>query len=140
MSSNIKLVRESVQATRDHVLPKGSALEKRSGGAAPADQSGSDSAVSGLIPGAYDQAVAKAVQSIAQTSAIAIQDAADMMRNISTVETTAIGVATAKWIANPTNQAYKEIIDKSISMIKDSAKAYGEIGKSVHEVLSLFDV
>jgi hypothetical protein len=42
-----------------------------------------------------------AYQSIAQSAALAIQDAADYLRNVSTIASTAAGVAMAQYLANP---------------------------------------
>lgn len=41
----------------------------------------------------------KAYQSVAQSAAIAVQDAADALRNVSTIATTAAGVAMAQYLA-----------------------------------------
>ncbi len=43
----------------------------------------------------------KAYQSVAQSSAIAIQDATDYLRNVNTITATAIGVAMAQMLENP---------------------------------------
>lgn len=42
----------------------------------------------------------RAYQSVAQSTAIAIQDATDYLRNVSTIATTSIGVAMAQIAAN----------------------------------------
>ena len=87
---------------------------------------------------ANEQAAGLATQSVAQSMAIAIQDAADLLRNISTIESTAIGIATAKWIADPVNVAYKEVIQTSQQVIGDTAKTMGEIGKIAAQILTEF--
>ena len=87
---------------------------------------------------AHTQAVAKAVQSIAQSAAISVQDATDMMRNVTTVEVTAIGVATAKWIADPSNVQYVEIINKALSTLKETALLYETMGQKAANVLKQF--
>ena len=61
-----------------------------------------------------------------------------MLRNITTVELTAIGVATAKWLENPANPAYKEIIDESMKTIVAASKTYMTIGQNAAKVLDLF--
>lgn len=86
---------------------------------------------------AYDQSVSKAVQSIGQTTAIVIQDAGDMLRNVSTIEVTAIGAATAAWLATKDPQ-YKEIIDASMKVIQDAAATYLTIGQNAYQVLNQF--
>lgn len=86
----------------------------------------------------YEYSIDKAVQSIAQTTAIVIQDAADMMRNVSTEEVTAIGVATAKWIVQPEMVVYETIINQSMQVIENSAAAYLALGKAAYQVLEQF--
>lgn len=138
-NSNLELIHSAVRKANQIVLsataPKmpPSAGGAGSGAGARSDESGPDT------DSPYDQAVAKAVQSIAQSTAIAIQDGVDMLRNVSTVEVTAIGTATAKWIANPTMVVYKEVISTSVETIQDAAKAYKDIGQAAFEVLQQFD-
>jgi hypothetical protein len=85
------------------------------------------------------QSAARSVQSIGQTTAIVIQDAGDMLRNISTIETTAIGVATAAWVASEgTLVAYKDIIDEGITIMKAAADLYKTIGTNAYFVLNQF--
>src|SRR4029079_10151847 len=84
--------------------------------------------------GTYDHSNARAVQSIGQTTAIVIQDAGDMLRNVSTVEVTSIGAATAAWIATK-DPSYKEIIDTSMNVMKEAADLYKTIGTNAFAVL-----
>jgi hypothetical protein len=86
------------------------------------------------------QAAGMAVQSVAQSMAIAIQDATDMLRNVSTVATTAIGVATAKWIETPEMVLYKEIITTAQGLIQAAATDFATIGKNASSILSGFPV
>ena len=54
----------------------------------------------------------RAYQAVAQSSAIVIQDAADYLRNMETISTTAIGSALAKALNDPDKiDAAKAIID-----------------------------
>ena len=117
--TNIQRVQDSVDRTRKAVLPK-------------ADEKGTTAL------DAFDQAVAKAVQSIAQSAAVTVQDATDMMRNITTVEVTAVGVATAKWIADPADPQYVEIINKSLETIREASVIYERIGQKAASVLKEF--
>ncbi len=133
--SNLELVRESVAATRESVVPSRAPVGGPEGARTGAPHGGKSE-----TPNAYDQGVSNAVQSIAQSAAIAIQDATDLMRNVSTVETTAIGAATAKWLATPENVAYKEVIEQSLKTIKGVADVYKDIGTKTADVLKLFDV
>jgi len=84
------------------------------------------------------QAVGVSVQSIAQSMAIAVQDATDLLRNISTIETTAIGVASAKWVANPENVLYKQVISSCEDTIKEAADIFKTIGINTSEVLKKY--
>lgn len=86
---------------------------------------------------AGDQSNARAVQSIGQTTAIVIQDAAEMLRNTNTVEVTAIGAATAKWIATR-DPIYQEIIQNCMKVMQDAADLYLTIGTNAHQVLTQF--
>ncbi len=79
-------------------------------------------------------------QSVAQSMAIAVQDAVDLMRNISAIETTAIGAATAKWIENPENPAYPVIIANSTTTLNASAALMKTVGENTASVLQQFVV
>jgi hypothetical protein len=119
--SNLDLAVQNVKATQSAV-GLGGKSGSLSSGPTPSDQSG-----------------AKAVQSIGQTTAIVIQDAADTLRNVNTIETTAIGAATAAWLATPENVAYKEIIQSSMEMMTQAAALYLTIGTNAATVLQKFD-
>ncbi|MBK6917217.1 MAG: hypothetical protein IPH07_07440 [Deltaproteobacteria bacterium] len=84
------------------------------------------------------QAGGMAVQSVAQSMAIAIQDATDMLRNVSTIATTAMGVAAAKWIETPEMVLYKQIIDTAQGLIQTAAGDFLTIGQNAATVLSAF--
>jgi hypothetical protein len=125
---NLDEVRESIRQTQLAVLA-GSTLP------APSAKGGGD-----LSPATtYAQSEGKAVQSIGQTTAIVIQDAADMLRNISTIEVTAIGAATAAWLADPANAAYETIINEATTVIQNAAAAYLLIGQNAYTVFKQFD-
>jgi Na+/citrate or Na+/malate symporter len=133
-SSNLDLVRQSVRHTQLALFGGGTGA-----GAAPlaaeqaAVQTGKD------LQTAYGAAVGKTVQSIGQTTAIVIQDAADMLRNVSTVEVTAIGAATAAWIATKQTQPYKDIIEESITVMQQAAALYLTIGQNAYTVMNQFN-
>ena len=76
-----------------------------------------------------------AVQSVAQSTAIAIADSTDMLRNISTIATTAIGIALSKWIATPENVLYKEVISTAQGLISQAADDMKTIGDNAGDVL-----
>jgi hypothetical protein len=120
-TSNLELVRKNVRATQNVVMPGG----------------GNDpNGVTGPTPSAQSQA--KAAQSVGQTTAIVIQDAADMLRNVSTIETTAIGAATAAWLATQ-DPAYALIIETSMSVMEQTAALYLTIGTNAATVLAKFE-
>lgn len=72
--------------------------------------------------------------SINQSVALAVQSAVDLMRNINTIETTVIGVASASWLANPAMSQYKDIIEnatKNITFAVDNLAKVGSVGAGV---------
>ena len=73
---------------------------------------------------------------INQSIAEAVQDATDLLKNISTIETTVIGVASAKWLAEPANVAYKEIIDNAKENISFAVKNLTEVGSAGASLLA----
>lgn len=91
---------------------------------------------SATVPSA--QATGLAVQSVAQSAAMAVQDAANLFRNLSTIETTAIGAATAKWIETPENVAYLLIIEESQRVLQNAAALIETVGKSASAALQAF--
>ena len=78
--------------------------------------------------------------SIAQSVEQAVQDATDTLRNISTMETTVIGVASAKWLADPVNVAYKEIIDNAKESIQFAVSNLSAVGEASAKILQELDV
>ena len=123
--NNLELVQASTQAIQKAVF-KGQAASPSSGGSANGTS-------------ALDQSTARAVQSIGQTTAIVIQDAGDMLRNISTIETTSIGAATAAWIASEgVDVIYETIIDKGMTIMQQAADLYLKIGQNAYQVLIQF--
>ncbi|WP_337880246.1 hypothetical protein [Rheinheimera sp.] len=72
--------------------------------------------------------------SVNQSVALAVQSAVDLMRNLNTIETTVIGVASASWLAQPENMAYKEIIEtatKTITFAVENLAQVGSVGAQV---------
>lgn len=82
----------------------------------------------------------KAYQSVSQSTAIAIQDAADNLRNISTISATAMGVAMAEMLATGDVAKYSPIITEANKMISDSATNFKTIGTNAEDVLKNFPV
>ncbi|MDR3419514.1 MAG: hypothetical protein P4L83_25320 [Nevskia sp.] len=79
----------------------------------------------------------KAYQSVAQSAAIAVQDATDALRNISTIATTAVGVAMAQYLATG-EQKYADVLDKAQTVMKGATEDYGKIGAAAATVLKNF--
>ncbi len=79
----------------------------------------------------------KAYQSVAQSSAIAVQDATDALRNISTIMTTAVGVAMAQLLATG-NKQYAQVIEQAQDVMESATEDYGKIGVAAATVLKSF--
>ena len=69
----------------------------------------------------------KAYQSVAQTTAIAVQDAADHLRNLSTLSATALGVAVAQFLATG-EPKYLQAVEAVQGMVKSAADDFQKIG------------
>lgn len=102
----------------------------------PATSAAQASSASGTTPAA--QAKGLALQSVAQSAAMIVQDASNLFRNLSTIEATAIGAATAKWIETPENVAYLLIIEESQRVIQNAATIIEAAGQSASKVLQAF--
>lgn len=80
----------------------------------------------------------KAYQSVAQSTALAVQDATDALRNVSTMATTAAGVALAQILATGQIEPYKPTLDSAQSMITKAIADFQAIGEAAGAVLSSF--
>ena len=80
----------------------------------------------------------KAYQSVSQSTAIAVQDATDQLRNFGTIGATAIGVAMAQMLATGDVAKYGPIIEQANKMLQDSAANFKTIGENAGEVLQKF--
>jgi hypothetical protein len=78
----------------------------------------------------------KAYQSVAQSAAIAVQDATDALRNISTISTTAAGVVIAQMIAG--NDANAQVLTQVQSMMTSATEDYERIGAAAIKILGSF--
>lgn len=78
----------------------------------------------------------KAYQSVAQSTAIAIQDATDALRNISTIATTATGVVVAQMlIGDEKNSPMLQQIQK---IVTNATADYVAIGQAAAQILKEF--
>lgn len=86
----------------------------------------------------------KAYQFVAQSTAIAIQDAVDNLRNINTIATTAIGVATAQMLANYENpnaiQNLTKVIVEAQAVAAGAVANFTAIGTGAAAVLKSYPV
>jgi cytochrome bd-type quinol oxidase subunit 1 len=79
----------------------------------------------------------KAYQSVAQSAAIAVQDATDNLRNVNTIGMTAMGVAIAQLLATG-DQKYAEAIQQANTMMTGAAELFKTVGQNAAVVLSGF--
>ncbi|AHE27328.1 hypothetical protein V4E86_05680 [Burkholderia pseudomallei] len=79
----------------------------------------------------------KAYQSVAQSTALAVQDATDALRNITTIATTAAGVAMAQFLATGKPQ-YATALTQAQEMMKSATDDYAKIGTVAATVLKGF--
>lgn len=82
----------------------------------------------------------KAYQSVAQSTAIAVQDATDSLRNVSTMSTTAMGVAMAQMLATGDVAKFSPIIEQANTMMEQSAAHFNTIGTNAGNLLNNFPV
>ncbi len=80
----------------------------------------------------------KAYQSVAQSAALAIQDATDNLRSLETVANTAIGVALGKYLKDPTNTTYPTVIKNAQGMVTQGATQLANAGKAAKKILGNF--
>jgi hypothetical protein len=79
----------------------------------------------------------KAYQMVAQSTALAIQDATDNLRNLSTVSTTAIGAAIAQYLATG-EKKYSDAIATAQNLVGTAAGQFKTIGEDAADVLNGF--
>jgi hypothetical protein len=78
-----------------------------------------------------------AVQSVSQSVAISVQDASDFMRDMATIETTAIGVATKKMIEEK-NPLYIPIIEACQNVMMQAEQYWVKVGEDGATILSAY--
>lgn len=80
----------------------------------------------------------KAYQAVSQTAAIAVQDAADQLRNMGTISTTASGVAIAQLLATGNTDECSAVLDQLQTLMTNSADNFKTIGENAGNILSSF--
>ncbi len=83
------------------------------------------------------QGAGKAYQSVAQSMAIAVQDATDGLRNTTTMATTAMGVALAQFLATK-DEEYLKAIAPAQGMITASTTTLTTVGTTATTILKAF--
>ena len=81
----------------------------------------------------------KAFQSISQSMAIAVQDAVDYMRNVSTMSATAQGVAMAKFLETKNPLYLTQAMKDAQTMASNAATSFATISTNAKEVLGRFN-
>lgn len=80
----------------------------------------------------------KAYQAVAQSMAIAVQDAADYVRNIGTITNTAIGVALAEMLATGETAPYETVIKDASAAMTQATSNFLTLGQNAGSVLENF--
>lgn len=78
-----------------------------------------------------------AVQSVSQSVAISVQDASDFMRDLATIETTAIGIATKKMIEEK-NPLYIPIIEACQNAMMQAEQYWVKVGEDGATIMSAY--
>src|SRR5436305_475371 len=80
----------------------------------------------------------KAFQFVAQAAAMAVQDATDNLRNVSTISTTAIGMAMAQLMSTGDSQTWGPVIEAAQGLVQSCAADFEKIGENAAMVLKNF--
>ena len=80
---------------------------------------------------------AKAYQAVAQATALAIQDATDTLRNMSTVSTVAVGTAMSNYIATG-DQRWVDAVHQAQRIADQAASTFMTVGTNAKSVLEGF--
>jgi len=86
------------------------------------------------LPTPLESAKNTASQAIAQASAMAFADATDNLRNISSISTTAIGVALSRFIENG-DMINLEAIEQASKVVKNSIESFRIIGEQAKDTI-----
>ncbi|WDD98049.1 MULTISPECIES: hypothetical protein [Thalassomonas] len=86
------------------------------------------------IPEPAQTAIENAQQSIAQSTALALSDATDNLRNLNTLSTTAIGVALSQYIETGDDK-FCNIIKEAQSVVTRGAENFSTVGEKIATVL-----
>lgn len=81
-----------------------------------------------------EEGAGKAYQSVAQSTAIAVQDATDNLRNINTISATALGVSMAQFLETGDSK-YAQAIELAQKMSLNAANTFKIIGINSADVI-----
>lgn len=80
-------------------------------------------------------AAGKAYHSVAHATACAIQDAADHLRNTSTIAGTAIGVALAEWMETGDRESFDEVFEVATKTVTSATESFSAVGSAAAAIL-----
>jgi len=86
----------------------------------------------------WESGSGKAFHFVAQSTAMAIQDATDNLRNVSTISTTAIGVAMAQMMSSGDVQTWTPVIQAAQALVQVGAADFRAIGENAADILRRF--
>ncbi|BFM50404.1 hypothetical protein [Marinomonas sp. THO17] len=75
-----------------------------------------------------------ATQSVAQSTAMALADATDNLRNLNTLSTTAIGTALSQLLETGDSK-YLEVIEQAQKIVVNGTENFGAVGEKIATVL-----
>jgi hypothetical protein len=86
----------------------------------------------------WETGSAKAFNYVAQAAAMAVQDATDNLRNVSTLSTTAVGVAMTQLISSGDIETWGPVVRVAQGLVKTCAEDFHHIGETASRVLRHF--
>jgi hypothetical protein len=86
----------------------------------------------------WESGAGKAFQFVAQAAAMAVQDATDNLRNVSTISTTAIAMAMTQLMSSGDVKTWAPVITAAQTLVQQSAADLQTIGQNAASVLSGF--
>lgn len=88
----------------------------------------------------FQSGAGKAFQFVAQSAAMAVQDATDNLRNMSILSSTAIGVAMSQLMSSGDVKTWIPVIAAAQDVVKQSAADFKAIGLIAAQVVAEFPV
>ena len=85
----------------------------------------------------FDEPTSQARQLVAQSAAIAVQDAVATLRNLNSMSATAIGVSLAQYIQTG-DYKFITAISNANTVAKNAAQNFGDVGQKAGDILANF--